>query len=66
VRRVQGYFLWTKKIVEKIGDTNPYLCEKLNKIYAGTFERDGVSYKCIDDKMTLDEYYTLLKESGEK
>ena len=40
VERCQGYFVWAKTIVDKIGHANEELNEQLQKLFKGTFTRE--------------------------
>lgn len=48
IRRIKEYFIWAGKVTRQIEDASPAITELLAQVYAGTFEKDGVVYNCVD------------------
>lgn len=67
VERIQGYFVWTKTIVDSIRGTNLMLETELDKVFNATFKHtNGKKYptipKGIDLSIFLEEYYQSMKD----
>lgn len=61
---IQGYFVWSKFVVDALKGTNTGLETELAKVFAGKFICDGLEYPALPIHKTLNEdlsdYYKLL------
>jgi guanosine-3',5'-bis(diphosphate) 3'-pyrophosphohydrolase len=67
-KRVQGYFVWSKAVIDGCRGTNEMLENMLDKLFDGKFMLNGESYDCIpknvDLSLFLEDYYTDMVEAG--
>lgn len=68
VKRIQGYFVWTKTIVDSIRGTNAPLEKELDKVFCGQFKHtDGKAYPTIPQGVDLaeflEEYYRSMRSA---
>lgn len=63
--RVQGYFMWGKKVVDACAGTNPALEAMIEReIWNGSFELSGQRYPCLppgDHESLLEAYYADMR-----
>lgn len=65
VARVQGYFVWSKAVVDAMRGTNAGLEKALDRVFCGTFQHtNGKAYPCIpqdvDAAVFLESYYQSM------
>lgn len=60
VGRVQGYFIWSKAVVDQMRGTNEAIESALDDVFHGTFEVEGSVYPCVPEGDLLGAYYTLF------
>lgn len=65
VKKTQGYFVWSKKMVDQIINTAlPSMVEKFNHLFNQSFSIEGKKYPVLPKNVDLDkflqEYYKLL------
>eukprot|EP01111_Echinosteliopsis_oligospora_P009457 TRINITY_DN2775_c0_g1_i1.p1 TRINITY_DN2775_c0_g1~~TRINITY_DN2775_c0_g1_i1.p1 ORF type:complete len:204 (-),score=62.97 TRINITY_DN2775_c0_g1_i1:38-649(-) len=66
VSRIQGYFVWAKKVVGTIKGTNKTLDEEFEKVWKSTFVLDGKTYPTIPTDVNLDDFLEKYYEEMRK
>jgi guanosine-3',5'-bis(diphosphate) 3'-pyrophosphohydrolase len=65
--RIQGYFVWSRAVVNNCRGVNNYLEDKLDRLFlTGKFTLNRKEYDCLPKNVDLDEYlnlYLLAMES---
>lgn len=68
VKRIQGYFVWGRKVIEGIRGTNAILEARIDRVLQSTFTLDGVTHSALPQDTDLDvfleEYYEMMKGSS--
>ena len=67
-KRVQGYFVWSKAVIDGCRGINEMLENMLDTLFEGTFSLNGKDYHCIpknvDLTLFLEDYYSDMVEAG--
>jgi len=67
-KRVQGYFVWSKKVIDGCRGTNEMLENMLDSLLDGKFTLNNQEYDCIpkniDLALFLEDYYADMVEAG--
>ena len=64
IDRIQGYFVWSKFVVQELKGTNSELEDALDKIFSSKFKYKDNEYPCLPNKsldVALEDYYKLLE-----
>lgn len=64
-KEIQGYFVWSKAVMDNCKNVNEYLENKLNYLFnEGKFSLNGDEYDCVPKDVNLDEvldeYYSSM------
>jgi len=69
IERVQGYFVWGKKVLEGTKGTNPLLEKALDVVFNSEIVLQGKSYPVIPKNTDLDDflqkYYVKMSQSND-
>lgn len=76
IERIQGYFIWSYAVVKKMKGTNQKLEKQLEDVFSYVFNKDGkVPVEMVPEIVKMDEknlekeleeYYQMMRETGEK
>jgi len=70
VERIQGYFVWGKKVVDNLRGTNAGLEAALDEVFKQNFHYQGKEYPVLPQNVNLDEfltrYYASMKLLGKE
>mmetsp|Transcript_7909 Transcript_7909/g.17318 ORF Transcript_7909/g.17318 Transcript_7909/m.17318 type:complete len:203 (-) Transcript_7909:216-824(-) len=67
MERAQGYFVWSKKVVDQLKGLNEYLDDAFSELWRRTFEFQGKTYPVLpqgDLDQALQQYYNHLLQSN--
>ena len=66
-KRVQGYFVWSREVIDACRGTNNELEQRLDDIFNSQFDMDGNTYDCVpkdvDLSLFLEDYYKEMEEA---
>jgi hypothetical protein len=64
LEQIQGYFVWSKAVIDQIRGTNKGLEAALDQVFASSFTWNGNKYPCVpegDLQQQLDKYYSAIE-----
>lgn len=66
--RIQGYFVWSKQVVDAIRGTNATLEGQLDEVFSSSFTAQGKTWPCLPEgnhEKFLEAYYASMKRKDD-